>query len=55
MGSFADVNCFELEFASTTSRYRKLIVGNDSDAKTYDQWAASCSGQLIVIVTNITV
>ena len=45
-----DVDCSELEFASTTSRYRKFIVGNDDDAKTYDQWATSCSGELSLIL-----
>ena len=34
-----------LELASETSRYRKLVVGHPSHAKTYGRWAHRCTGQ----------
>ena len=33
------------EFASTTTRYRKLAVGNMENVKTYGRWAHRCSGE----------
>ena len=34
-----------LELASETSRYRKLVVGHRTHAKTYRRWALRCTGQ----------
>ena len=39
-----------LELASETSRYRKLVVGHVSHAKTFGQWAHRCTGQTSNII-----
>ena len=36
-----------LHLASTTRNYRKLTVGSENNAKSYDQWADRCTSKFI--------
>ena len=44
-----DVCDYGLEFASTTSNYRKLIVASENNAKSYEQWSDRCRSKLFII------
>ena len=45
LNDYAEVVHVGFELASNNKRYRKLVVDNDNNAKTYRQWAHRCSGE----------
>ena len=45
-GDYVGVVDFCLELSSSTSKYKKLIVGSENNAKSYEQWFDRCQSEL---------
>ena len=45
-GDYVGVVNFCLELSSSTSKYKKLVVGSENNAKSYQQWSDRCQSEL---------